>query len=116
MSLVTFRKIEGGGIDSCPLQDGALTFDIGTKDIYLDVDNSRYKMTETKSYPVGSVYITYEGGQSPSSLFGGTWQNLPEGLMYAADTVDTWSLKTDGAAILQNERQVTQVIGWYRVN
>lgn len=38
----------------------------------------KVKITEKNYHPIGSFFIT-ENTESPSSLFGGTWERLPEG-------------------------------------
>ena len=38
----------------------------------------KVKITEKNYHPIGSFFIT-ENTESPSSLFGGTWEKLPEG-------------------------------------
>lgn len=118
MSLVKFRCLDGSNdISAAPFEDGSIIFDIATKDIYLDYGDKRVKLTEDKSYPAGSIYMTYESsGKSPAEMFGGTWQRLPEGVLYTADSYSTWDFRTDGVAIAQNTRSVTQIVGWYRVS
>lgn len=48
----------------------------------------KVKITEKNYHPIGSFFIT-ENTESPSSLFGGTWERLPDGytLWTTTDTI-----------------------------
>jgi hypothetical protein len=50
-----------------------------------------------KVYPVGSIYMSVNS-TNPSTLFGGTWQQLTDTFLYASTTADTNSTTATGGS------------------
>lgn len=66
-------------------------------DIYA-LKGSGGSVTLNDVYPVGSIYMSVNS-TSPSTLFGGTWQQLEDTFLFATSgTADTGYQATDGSA------------------
>ena len=63
----------------------------------------KVKITAKNYHPIGSFFIT-ENSLSPSSLFGGTWERLPEG--YALWTATSGAGGTIAAGLPNIEGQI----------
>ena len=119
MALVRFVSTQLESLQRTNLEEGSIYITQDTQDIWVDLNNERTNVKDRlKSYPVGSLYLR-DGGDntSPASLFGGTWSRIAaEEFLVGSNESDsgTWTFRTDGAAILQNERTARNISVWKR--
>lgn len=116
--LVNFMSTDD--IASKEIVDGTFWYDKVREELYLDFDGDRHNLTTPVGggWPINGLYLSYDN-ISPVERFGGTWELITSGDILAVangeNAGESFTIRTDGVAIMQQEHTVRYVSVWRRV-